>query len=47
MNDKILLEKLEEVRELLNYVCEYEIPISIFVRVNECIEILGGVPDNK
>lgn len=47
MKDKILLEKLEEVREHLDYVCEYEFPLTIFVRIDECIEILKAVPDEN
>lgn len=43
--NELLLEKLLEVRESLDYVCEYEFPLNIFVRVDECIEILKGESD--
>ena len=38
--DKILLEKLLEIKESLDYVCEWDIPLTIYVRVDECIELL-------
>lgn len=43
--NELLLEKLLEVRESLDYVCEYEFPLNIFVRVDECIAILKGESD--
>lgn len=43
--NEMLLEKLLEVRESLDYVCEYEFPLNIFVRVDECIAILKGESD--
>lgn len=43
--NKILLEKLLEIKESLTYVCEWDIPLTIYVRVDECIEILKGESD--
>jgi hypothetical protein len=40
--NEILLEKILEIKESLTYVCEYEIPLTIYNRVDECIEILKG-----
>jgi hypothetical protein len=40
--NEILLEKLLEIKESLTYVCEWDIPITIYNRVDECIEILKG-----
>jgi hypothetical protein len=45
VDKNVLLEKLLEVRESLDYVCEYEFPLNIFVRVDECIAILKGESD--
>ena len=42
--DKILLEKLLEIKESLDYVCEWDIPLTIYVRVDECIELLSNKP---
>jgi hypothetical protein len=40
--NEIILQKLLEVKESLEYVSEYEIPLNIYVRIDECIAMLKG-----